>query len=232
MPWVGIAAAVTLVVLFNPWKGTDPSGEITITEVAALARETKPVTLPDSSVVTMNALSKIVYTAKENRVVELEGEAFFEVKEGDPFHVKTELGNVEVLGTSFNVFSRDDHFHVACKTGKVRVEIPSMDFDEVLMPGEKVRLDGDTVLFTQVMEEFVGRWQTGEFYFDKRPVREVLDEIGRQYDVSIDYDSLEMRTFTGYFIKEDIELALTMVCEPLDLTYEFDNSGKVLIKSK
>jgi ferric-dicitrate binding protein FerR (iron transport regulator) len=177
-------------------------------------------------------LTKLSYKAAEERLVSLEGEAFFEVKEGDPFRVKTALGRVEVLGTSFNVYSRADQFHVACKTGKVRVEIPSKSFDEVLIPGDQVRLDGDTILFAQVAHEYVGRWQTGEFYFDKRPVREVLEEMGRQYNVRIDYDSLEMRTFTGYFIKENIELALTMVCEPLDLTYEFTDEGRVVIQSK
>ncbi len=232
IPWLAIAATITLLLIFKPWQGDNVQPAFEIAEVAAKASETKPILLPDSSLITINALSKMSYTADEKRVVQLEGEAFFEVKKGDPFIVETELGQVEVLGTSFNVFSRSDQFHAACKTGRVRVQIPSQDFDEVLKPGEKVLLDGDTILFTQVLEEFVGSWQKGEFYFEKRPIREVLEEIGRQYDVSINYDSLELRTFTGYFIKEDIDLALTMVCEPLDLTYEFDGTGGVVIKSK
>ena len=231
IPWLGIAAALALFFLFGPWKSAD-SVEGTVAEVTSKASETKPIVLPDSSVVTINALSKISYHFADERNVELDGEAFFEVTKGDRFVVNTALGTVEVLGTSFNVFSRDEHFHVSCKTGRVRVEIPSKGFDQILRPGEQVRLDRDTVLYTQVVEEFVGRWQTGEFYFDKRPVQEVLDEISRQYDISINYDSLEIRTFTGYFIKEDIELALTMVCEPLDLTYEIDPSGGVVVKSR
>ncbi|MEM9327779.1 MAG: FecR domain-containing protein [Bacteroidota bacterium] len=231
-PWIGIAAAIALLIVFLPWSSDREEAAFEIAEITSKASETRPIVLPDSSVVTMNALSKLSYKADGERLVALEGEAFFEVQKGEPFKVDTELGRVEVLGTSFNVYSRADQFHVACKTGKVRVEIPSKDFDEILLPGDQVRLDRDTILFTQVQHEFVGRWQTGEFYFDKRPVREVLEEIGRQYDIAIDYDSLEMRIFTGYFIKEDIELALTMVCEPLDLTYEFADAGRVVIKSK
>ena len=40
----------------------------------------------------------------DERIIQLRGEAFFEVEKGSRFVVQTGKGAVEVLGTSFNVF--------------------------------------------------------------------------------------------------------------------------------
>ena len=108
--------------------------------------------LPDGSVATLNAQSSISYEPGEwssARRVELNGEAFFEVKKGTPFLVKTPYGDVQVLGTSFNVDARKDHFSVACFTGSVRVVAASRS--QVLSPGERVFVS-DNVLKMGVFE--------------------------------------------------------------------------------
>ncbi len=82
--------------------------ENSITEITTPLGSKTIITLPDSTKVWLNAGSKIRYDShfnQKNRVVSLEGEAFFDVtkKMGRLFLVKTNDITVRVLGTAFNV---------------------------------------------------------------------------------------------------------------------------------
>lgn len=227
-PIIAIAASILIAIFIRPlFFQSDPM----MIEVTAEAGSFKEVTLPDGSSVTLNALSSIAYAEDWDRNITMTGEAFFEVTKGEKFKVKTDLGSIEVLGTSFNVFSREGTFSVACKTGKVKVQSADDKVNRVLEKGDGVVQEKDTVRYTLFEPAIVGKWKTGEFYFEKRPLSEVLEEVKRQYNVSIVVDSLEDKEFTGYFINSNLELALTMVCEPLDLNYNIVNDRNIVIKS-
>jgi transmembrane sensor len=86
---------------------------ITYTEIKAPFGARTEIVLPDGSTVWLNAGSKIKYMSvynKENREIQLHGEAYFKVsKNADlPFDVKTGDLNIQALGTEFNVKSYDD----------------------------------------------------------------------------------------------------------------------------
>ncbi|WP_316834603.1 FecR family protein [Pedobacter nutrimenti] len=72
------------------------------------------IRLPDGSRVWLNAASKLIYPVSFNgrgqRVVELSGEAYFEIFKNklQPFVVKSKNQEVTVLGTHFNVNSYSD----------------------------------------------------------------------------------------------------------------------------
>lgn len=219
--WIGIAASVILAVFIGVTALNNQSKEVTL---MASNAENKIEELPDGSTVSINANSSISYSSDKNRELSLEGEAFFEVTEGDNFLVKTEFGTVRVLGTSFNVFARDESLEVSCKTGKVEVTIPSKNFKEIIRPGELVSFKEDTVRRTSRLPELMGKWQSGEFYFANRPIEEVFEEIQRQFNVEIEVevDNLSNnQNFSGYFFtNKDVENALDMVCLPLGLAYE------------
>ena len=86
----------------------------TVTEIAKRGSHLA-VTLPDGSKVNLNADSRLTYKPYQwiiSRNVELEGEAFFEVKQGKRFSVKSNQNKVNVLGTSFNIFSRPGNYRV------------------------------------------------------------------------------------------------------------------------
>ena len=70
--------------------------------VETLAGQTKTIALPDSSIVVINASSSLRYNRDDfagNRILDLDGEAFFEVRKGVNFEVVTNQGTVKVLGT-------------------------------------------------------------------------------------------------------------------------------------
>lgn len=218
--WRYISVAASLLIIATLIFTTINQSPPAILEQNTLAAESKTIDLPDGSQVTLNANSNISYSEDWNRIVQLKGEAFFEVVEGGKFTVNTSIGSVEVLGTSFNVFARDSIFEVACKTGKVKVDIPTKSVSELVTPGESIRLEVDTVKKTTVDKDLVGRWQAGVFYFSDQKLSDVLRELERQFDVKVTLSDTSDYVFNGYFTNKDVENALEMVCLPLGLAYQ------------
>lgn len=191
-------------------------------------------TLPDGSDVTLNADSKIRFSGSdftENRILKLEGEAFFSVQKGKSFVVKTKLGNAEVLGTKLNVYSRASEFNVSCLTGKVKVTANGQSV--TIEPGEKVELDsGKLKKTTPLSTSGMAGWRIDEFHFDNVPLISIFEEIERQFDVSITTKGIENRFFTGSFSNKNLTEVLETVCLPMKLTYEIKNGNKITIKAQ
>jgi len=216
--WVwGLAAAASLALLF--WITTLTASQ----KVLALAGEQKEILLPEESVVSLNAGSSISFREKsfeKDRVLQLEGEAFFKVKPGSTFSVRTENGTVTVLGTSFNVLSRNGRFEVSCYTGKVKVETAEKDQLIITMGEQAIKsadaesLDRDSFTLIDASPE----WTAGRFNFENQPLAEVIAELERQYAIKVKMDAgLEELTYTGLFESGDLEKALYLITWPLHL---------------
>jgi ferric-dicitrate binding protein FerR (iron transport regulator) len=212
---IAAAAALTLVVWFNSLIISD--------HVYAQAGEQQIVNLPEESVVTLNAGSSIAYKSKsfqQDRILRLDGEAFFKVKPGSSFTVKTEYGSVTVLGTSFNIISRPGRFEVSCYTGKVRVENKSQD-QVVITPGEKSTQRMDDLKFNQTTFIPNGEhpeWIEGKFTFDDQPLDIVFNELERQYDVKVKLaPGMDKLKYTGLFESGDLEKAISLITWPRHL---------------
>jgi len=128
--------------------------------------------LPDGSAVSLSPNSKIEFGSDDDsRDVNLNGEAFFEVKKGVPFTVNTTNGNVSVLGTSFYVTSRIDLLDVKCFTGKVKVN--SNNSEVFLLRGEGL----SSVSEIKYMHSSVKKWEKGDLSFDNVPLNIVLEDL-------------------------------------------------------
>ena len=202
-------------------------------DVYASNGETKEIPLPDGSLVILNADSRVSYSSKWKREIQLHGEGFFKVKKGESFKVFGANGaSVEVLGTSFNVVNREDQFSVSCKTGKVRVSVPDQKIEDILNPGMNISVVGDTVKRKSKDLSLIGTWQEGVFYFDNLHIKYVAKEIMRQFDVKINYESVSEARFNGYFFSGNLEEALEQVCLPLGITYTQDESGTIVFSKQ
>jgi transmembrane sensor len=140
------------------------------TTLSTAAAESLIYDLPDGSTVTLNAGSTVSFhkrTWAKNRAIQLEGEAFFEVKKGSPFTVSTHAGSVEVLGTSFNVDSYDEAFSVACYTGKVKVKSPAGT--ATLTAGQKVRANLQGLANEEFDPNAQQDWRKGYFKYVDEP---------------------------------------------------------------
>ncbi len=220
--WLAIAAAVLLGVVGIWWFAGRDQFSFTDTDYVTKAGEQKEVKLPDGSVATLNAMSKLGFSATEwtdSRTVALEGEAYFKVKKGKTFSIRTEQGKVEVVGTVFNVYARGEELEVKCAEGKVQVINPEETERVLLKKGEQV-----TVLRGQMQKRqglaFYPKWFKGESAFRSAPLERVFGEIERQFGVKVLADSLGERSFSGKFVHSDLKKAVKMVCDPMKLNCE------------
>jgi len=191
-------------------------------------------TLPDGSIVNINADSKIIFTESDftkKRILKLEGEAFFSVQKGKPFEVETKQGKIGVLGTTFNVYSRNQELIVTCLTGKVQVSAKQQNV--IIVAGEKAELiSGSLQKSPNTANEKVAGWRSGEFHFESAPLISIFEEIERQFNVTITTTGLENRFFTGDFTNKNLAETLETVCLPMELDYEITNGNQIGIKPK
>lgn len=218
--WVqwAAAAAVMLILGFgaviSSWQKT----------IECMPGEHLVAELPDGSSVDLNAASKLVYYPlkwKWERKLKFEGEGFFNVEKGSTFTVESNNGTTQVLGTSFNIYAREENYRVTCLTGKVQVTSPS-DEKVVLLPQNHVELEEGKLVVTKMFEtEKTISWKQNYFYFTGRPLKEVIDEIERQYAVTIKLDpQLNNRNFGSNFSKQhSVEDVLDFVCKPMNLKF-------------
>lgn len=210
--WGAAAAAVVafgfLMFALYPNKAT----------LTALNGQITTHTLPDGSEVVLNAGSTIEYNTdwSENRSLELNGQAFFTVKKGSNFVVKTQNGQVRVLGTSFDVLSRGNTFDVYCETGVV--EVSSLGIKKVITPGQAVKLKNG-VFERKVPAGNLAEWKVGRFVYENESLDEVLNEMERQFNVVIKRPNVRSVSYTGEFKNTNLTNALEVVLAPFDLSF-------------
>ncbi|MFT5847944.1 MAG: ferric-dicitrate binding protein FerR (iron transport regulator) [Psychroserpens sp.] len=188
---------------------------------STIASQQKSIVLPDDSQVELNAMSTITFNESNwdnNRALDLKGEAFFKVAKGKKFDVNTDAGTVSVLGTQFNVKQRDQYFEVTCFEGKVAVTSTIKQI--TLLPGDTFLIIDGKYITTEKENLLRPSWLTKKSTFRSIPYREVIKEFERQYNVSIEFETInDSQNFTGSFTHNDIEIALKSITLPLQLKY-------------
>ncbi|MFO7829599.1 MAG: FecR domain-containing protein [Bacteroidales bacterium] len=151
--------------------------------------------LPDGSKVWLNAESKITFPkefTQENRIVILQGEAYFDViKSEQPFIVKTNSIDIEVLGTGFNVLAYpcDETITTTLVNGRVSVKRIDTDNEKVqkaiLTPNHQAVYykNEDRFVLDQVDVLKFTSWKQGKLIFDNVPIIDLVNSLERWYNV-------------------------------------------------
>ena len=205
-----------------------------LTTVETLVAEKTEIVLPDSSLVTLNAHSRLMYPTKkwkDKRKVTLDGEGFFKVAKGSRFDVETSSGVVRVLGTEFNVKNRENYFEVICYEGLVQVQ--SAQQVVKLNPNQMFRIINGEVTTEALSLQVSPSWLAGESSFSSVPLKYVIQEFERQYDVSVIIKNVDIdQRFTGAFIHNDITLALKAISLPVNIDYQLEENKQVILSGK
>jgi ferric-dicitrate binding protein FerR (iron transport regulator) len=199
------------------------------------------IQLPDGSTVWLNAASSIQYslnigTAKQ-RLVKLDGEAYFEVAKdaAHPFIVETDKQSVEVLGTHFNINSYKDErvTKTTLLEGSVRVSHNTTNESEVLKPGEQslVSVSGMDIKEVDVDEAIA--WKKGYFMFNNERQESILRKVARWYNVEIEYADQDAKEVMYYGTVSRFE-KISKVLRKFEQTGEvrFDIKGNKVIVYK
>lgn len=171
--------------------------------------ESFKVVLCDGTEVWLNANSNFVYPTAfvgNERVVTLEGEAYFKVAKDAkrPFIVKTPNIQTRVLGTEFNIRSyTSDDTHVVLINGKVEVSNAQGGAYTRLYPGEDAHLQSDGNFFlTEVDLDAYVYWKDGYFYFDDMTLKDIMQNLGRWYNVNIEFRNKEAMNYKMHFVSD------------------------------
>ncbi len=139
-----LAFALGLLVeyLFSPLNFSNTANQYNITETPRGSKS--KIILADGTVVWLNAGSKLTYPvnfSKKERLVELEGEGFFEVKKNErkPFIVQASDIKIKALGTSFNVkaYAEEGTIETTLVEGLVAIQKEMEEEAILLKPNQK-----------------------------------------------------------------------------------------------
>lgn len=237
------AAAICITIL-STWmvmNDREPAEEmVTYEEFTTPSGQRAMVKLHDGTTVWLNARSTLRYPnhfAREERKVELDGEAFFDVEHNEhkPFVVSTEKLDIKVLGTKFNVFAYKgrEEFNTALLEGSVKV-YERMNEEKALFmnPNECVELKDNKLVKRPMGNTDFLLWKEGIYAFDDVPFEDIIKKFELYYDIVITVNNSKLMKykFSGKFRQRDgVESALRTLRKVYYFTYIKDEENNNIV---
>ena len=180
------------------------------------------VELPDGTQVWLNAASSISFPSSfsglDRRMVELSGEAYFEVTKTKtkhiPFVVSSNGQEVEVLGTHFNInaYTDESSINTTLLEGLVRVSNAAKTKEAktaeiVIHPGEQAQFARGRIRTSQVDVGEVMSWKEGYFQFSNADIKAIMRQISRWYDVDVRYEGATPELAFSGEIQRDLSIS-------------------------
>jgi ferric-dicitrate binding protein FerR (iron transport regulator) len=205
-------------------------------------QKTKTI-LPDKSVVYLYGGSSIQYPSAfrgDERIVQLRGEAYFEVEKDTkhPFIVETGILNVKVYGTHFSVksYTEDSTFEAILVEGSVGLY--NIDKGPELLrlkPNQKVvyHKDSHKLVLQNVNASQEISWINGRYYFKRETLSTIARQLERNFNIPIRIVSPELndRLYAGYFDKnKSIFQILQTITLHSDFAYKLKNDTIIIYR--
>lgn len=172
------------------------------------------ITLPDGSVVYLHPGSKVIFPTAfvgPQRIVQLDGMAYFKVaKDAEhPFVVSTGEWQTTVLGTEFHIDT--DAREVVLVSGSVRVNAGGRE--ALLKPAQKLTIASQLAV-EEVDVTPYEYWRDGYLYFDNVELKTIMEDIGRNFNMTVEFSNEAALHLKMRFIAErnqGIDAALEMM---------------------
>lgn len=247
--WMQIAASLLLLI----------AGSLTVltfmqrNEINALAEQNvvirsgdygkSLVTLPDGTIVHLNAKSSLTYSqdfGRNDRKVALSGEGFFEVKKDTEkkFTVGTGYMDIAVLGTKFNVYAYEtkDIVEMSLVEGSVDVTTSRPPYQSIrVKPNEKVVYNKHTgnLLHERTSNKMETAWMNKELVFRSERLENVFRCLSRKFAVtfSVDDETLLNDVYTGTFDDENVESIMRVLKYHYNFKYT-NEDGVISIQTR
>lgn len=165
------------------------------------------ITLADGTRVLLNAESSLKFPASFNgneRLVELTGEAYFEVVHDSktPFKVRSGDQLVQDVGTHFDIKAYTDEAGITTTLLEGAVNVSPVNAPAQttsLKPNQQTAFSNGTIkLIPDADVELATGWIDGHFRFKDASIQQVMRELARWYDVDVVYEGTPPHDlFTG-----------------------------------
>lgn len=236
---------------------------IALQEVSVQANSKKMVLLPDSTVVWINAESAIKWDNNfniNNRIVYLEGEAYFDVAASVhkiPFIVKTARFTIRDIGTIFNIksFSGLKTFETVVIEGSVSVQenSPKTGANEPILLKKNEVLKINSLVTDSLTDKRVANpnmqlveikriekpdvyiaWKDDLLVFDGASFADVAGKLEKRFNIHIEFDKTRLGDFkySGSFSNQTaLESILDVIAETTPINYEMHGTN-IIIRHK
>ena len=167
--------------------------------------------LADGSKVWLNAMSSLRYPATfsgNDRTVEVTGEVYFEIaaNAAKPFHVVNKGQTVDVLGTYFNINAYDDEPFISTTLLEGKIKVHNENKSAILLPGQQSQVHNGGLAVNDADTEQAVAWKNGYFEFNNTTVSGLMRQVGRWYNVKVEYGpGFQERSISGG-IARDVSL--------------------------
>jgi len=199
------------------------------------------VTLSDGTRVWLNAGSQLIFPevfVKKVRLVELSGEAYFEVAENTqkPFVVKTGEVDIKVLGTHFNVKAFPEEGRTITTLAEGAVELQAGKWQVTLEPNQQGEYSTGTEGFKvqQVDAADAVAWKNGKFVFRRERLENIMETVARWYNVEVTYQSQQVKDilFSGKMDRYgNVRELLNMIEKTEKVKFELNEQG-LMVREK
>lgn len=190
--------------------------------------------LPDGTIVWLNSGSTLNLSPNYNhkeRIVSLEGEAYFDVAKNTkcPFIVKVNNLSIQAIGTLFNIraYKEDEFITTTLIEGKVAVSngINSTE----LLPNERIcynKRQQQMMKFSHVDSKLSIMWKENQLAFDGESLGEIANTLERIYNVNIKFENESLRKihFTGVIKNNSIESIFQLISITSPILYSIKDS--------
>lgn len=229
-----LITALTCVLYFNINEGGD---DVAMQTISVPAGQRLNINLPDGTNVWLNAKTTIKYPVsfnKKERLVEVDGQAYFSVAKDDkkPFIVNTRSGRVQVLGTKFDVldYSDDNIFETMLSEGKVKVDMASADNQTLILePNTKAFIRNGKLNKERIEDKSEYEWRNGLLSFRNKSFTEIMKSFEKIYDIKIVIEDprITNQTLTAKFrIVDGVDYALRVLQREINFQFRHDNEDR------
>ncbi|GAA4803739.1 hypothetical protein GCM10023231_36000 [Olivibacter ginsenosidimutans] len=200
---------------------------------------TYQITLSDGTQVWLNAGSSLSYPAhfpEGERMVEVSGEAYFEVAKDEkrPFKVSSSGQQIEVLGTAFNIAAYPDEADTKTTLvqGKVKVFNLIAHHSNLLRPGQQATVHGAHIEVGQANVEASIAWKDGLFNFHELTIDQAMKQIERWYDVNVRYEGKKPSGYLGGKMSRGVKLStfLNFLEQDFQIKAEWKSDRTLILK--
>lgn len=189
--------------------------------------------LEDGSIVYLSENSSIKHPEKfssDERKIEMEGEAFFDIArdESKPFIINAGNTEVQVLGTSFELICHDGETVLSVKTGKVRLTLLNSGMTIDVSAGEKAYSDNNQLKKLTIDEYEDFKKYRVRMHFKDQSLNSIAIILNRNFkdrEIVID-PAIAEREMTATFTGENQESMVKLICNAMNLKYS--NEGKII----